>query len=37
MDEWIQIRAEQEYKGAENARRIDAIETGKREPNFCPS
>ena len=26
MDEWIQIRAEQEYSGAESTRRIDAID-----------
>ena len=31
MDEWIQIRAEQEYRGAENSRRIDGIEDWKDE------
>lgn len=36
MDEWIQIRAEQEYRGAENARRIDAIEDWKTRTELLP-
>ncbi|MCC2644138.1 MAG: exported protein of unknown function, partial [Nitrospira sp.] len=36
MDEWIQIRAEQEYSGAENARRIDAIEDWKTRTELFP-
>jgi hypothetical protein len=36
MDEWIQIRAEQEYRNAENARRIDAIEDWKTRTELLP-
>jgi hypothetical protein len=36
MDEWIQIRAEQEYSGAESARRIDAIEDWKTRTELLP-
>ena len=36
MDEWIQIRAEQEYRGAENARRIDGIEDWKTRTELLP-
>ena len=36
MDEWIQIRAELEYQGAENARRIDAIEDWKNRTELLP-
>ena len=36
MDEWIQIRAEQEYKGAENSRRIDGIEDWKTRTELLP-
>src|SRR5687768_3320673 len=36
MDEWIQIRAEQEYKGAESSRRIDAIEDWKTRTELLP-
>ena len=36
MDEWIQIRAEQEYQGAENTRRIDALEDWKSRTELLP-
>ena len=36
MDEWIQIRAEQEYKAAEQVRRIDAIEDWKTKTELLP-
>lgn len=36
MDEWIQIRAEQEYRAAEQARRIDAIEDWKNKTELLP-
>ena len=36
MDEWIQIRAEQEYRGAENSRRIDGIEDWKTRTELLP-
>ena len=36
MDEWIQIRAEQEYKEAENSRRIDGIEDWKTRTELLP-
>ena len=36
MDEWIQIRAEQEYSGAESTRRIDAIEDWKTRTELLP-
>jgi hypothetical protein len=36
MDDWIQIRAEQEYRGAENARRIDAVEDWKTRTELLP-
>ena len=36
MDEWIQIRAEQEYRSAEQARRIDAIEDWKNKTELLP-
>jgi hypothetical protein len=38
MDEWIQIRAEQEYKGADQARRLDSIDRCIRpvpKPEWC--
>ena len=36
MDEWIQIRAEQEYRAADQARRIDAIEEWKYKTEVLP-
>ena len=36
MDEWIQIRAEQEYRSADQARRIDAIEDWKARTELLP-
>lgn len=36
MDEWIQIRAEQEYRASEQARRIDAIEDWKNKTELLP-
>ena len=36
MDEWIQIRAEQEYKSADQVRRIDAIEDWKSKTELLP-
>ena len=36
MDDWIQVRAEQEYSGAESARRLDAIEDWKTRTELLP-
>lgn len=36
MDEWIQIRAEQEYKSADQVKRIDAIEDWKSKTELLP-
>ena len=36
MDEWIQIRAEQEYRLDERERRIDAIEDWKNRTELLP-
>lgn len=36
MDEWIQIRAEQEYRVADQSRRIDAIEDWKTKTEILP-
>ncbi len=36
MDEWIQIRAEQEYKSADQVRRVDAIEDWKSKTELLP-
>ena len=36
MDEWIQIRAEQEYKSADQVKRIDAIEDWKSKTELFP-
>lgn len=36
MDEWIQIRAEQEYKVADQTRRIDSIEEWKSKTELLP-
>lgn len=36
MDEWIQIRSEQEYKSADQVRRIDAIEDWKSKTELLP-
>ncbi len=36
MDEWIQIRAEQEYKGADQERRLDSLEEWKSKTELLP-
>lgn len=36
MDEWIQIRAEQEYKVADQSRRIDSLEEWKGKTELLP-
>lgn len=36
MDEWIQIRAEQEYKVADQTRRLDSIEEWKSKTELLP-
>jgi hypothetical protein len=36
MDEWIQIRAEQEYRVADQSRRIDALEEWKSKTELLP-
>jgi hypothetical protein len=36
MDEWIQIRAEQEYRAADQTRRLDAIEDWKYKTELLP-
>ena len=36
MDEWIQIRADQEYRAAEDVRRIDAMEDWKTRTELLP-
>ncbi|BCA52894.1 hypothetical protein W02_00340 [Nitrospira sp. KM1] len=36
MDEWIQIRAEQEYRGADQSRRIDTLEEWKGKTEVLP-
>ena len=36
MDEWIQIRAEQEYRGSERDKRIDALEDWKTKIELLP-
>ncbi|HEY6972759.1 MAG TPA: porin, partial [Nitrospiraceae bacterium] len=36
MDEWIRIKAEQEYRSADQARRIDAIEDWKERTELLP-
>ncbi|MFO0768289.1 MAG: hypothetical protein U0231_16225 [Nitrospiraceae bacterium] len=36
MDEWIQIRAEQEYRGTERDKRIDALEDWKTKIELLP-
>lgn len=36
MDEWIQIRAEQEYKVADQARRLDSLEEWKSKTELLP-
>ena len=36
MDEWIQIKAEQEYRSADQARRLDAIEDWKTKTEVLP-
>jgi hypothetical protein len=36
MDEWIQIRAEQEYRVADQARRIDSLEEWKNRTELLP-
>jgi hypothetical protein len=36
MDDWIQIKAEQEYKSADQAKRIDAIDEWKTKTELLP-
>ncbi len=36
MDEWIQIKAEQEYRSADQAKRIDAIDEWKTKTELLP-
>jgi hypothetical protein len=36
MDEWIQIRAEQEYRAADQSRRLDSIEDWKYKTELLP-
>ena len=36
MDEWIQIRAEQEYKAADQTRRLDSLEDWKYKTEILP-
>jgi len=36
MDEWIQIRAEQEYRSADQSRRIDSLEDWKAKTEMLP-
>ena len=36
MDEWIQIRSEQEYRAADQSRRLDAIEEWKYKTEILP-
>ena len=36
MDEWIRIKAEQEYRSADQARRLDAIESWKERTEVLP-
>jgi hypothetical protein len=36
MDEWIQIRAEQEYRGSERDKRLDALEDWKTKVELLP-
>ena len=36
MDEWIRIKAEQEYRSADQARRLDAIEDWKERTELLP-
>jgi hypothetical protein len=36
MDEWIRIKAEQEYRSADQARRLDAIESWKERSEVLP-
>lgn len=36
MDEWIRIKAEQEYRSADQARRLDAIENWKERTELLP-
>jgi hypothetical protein len=36
MDEWLQIRAEQEYRSADQSRRLDAIEDWKAKTEVLP-
>jgi hypothetical protein len=36
MDEWIQIKAEQEYRGADQSRRIDSLEEWKNRTELLP-
>jgi len=36
MDEWIQIKSEQEYRGADQSRRIDSLEEWKTRTELLP-